>query len=223
MKRRFSLPSQITCASALPDKTGKRENRIFSLKCYISALPEFNQSLLYFFSLFDSWLIITLLCDSINLVINAFSSGCWGIVVHTKVHTKRSGMDHTVLRANNTMPAFPSWRSPDVTTTATEAADIQLQLTTHLSTQKYERLSWPSWLSYSGWLTHIIGQPSATTRAQDSESTSAKDQCSTAGPRNQQGEDVHAPFLPLGTWRQRCMSQHLVACPEYPIIACVLP
>ena len=48
----------------------------------------------------------------------------------TEVHTKRSGMDHTVLPANNTMPAFPSWRSPDVTTTATEAADIQLQLTT---------------------------------------------------------------------------------------------
>jgi len=46
----------------------------------------------------------------------------------TKVHTKHSGMDHTVLPANNTMPAFPSWRSPDVTTTATEAADIQLQL-----------------------------------------------------------------------------------------------
>jgi len=42
----------------------------------------------------------------------------------TKVHTKRSGMDHTVLPANNTMPAFPSWRSPDVTTTATEVADI---------------------------------------------------------------------------------------------------
>ena len=50
----------------------------------------------------------------------------------TKIHTKRSGMDHTVLPANNTMPAFPSWRSPDVATTATEAADIQLQLTTHL-------------------------------------------------------------------------------------------
>jgi len=44
----------------------------------------------------------------------------------TKVHTKRSGMDHTVLPANNTMPAFPSWRSQDVTTTATEAADIHL-------------------------------------------------------------------------------------------------
>jgi len=53
-----------------------------------------------------------------------------------KVHTKRSGMGHTILPANNTMPAFPSWRSPDVTTTATEAADIQLQLTTHLSTPK---------------------------------------------------------------------------------------
>jgi len=25
----------------------------------------------------------------------------------TKVHTMRSGMDHTVLPANNTMPAFP--------------------------------------------------------------------------------------------------------------------
>jgi len=35
------------------------------------------------------------------------------------------------------------WRSPDVTTTATEAADIQLQLTTHLSNRprKDERLS----------------------------------------------------------------------------------
>jgi len=54
----------------------------------------------------------------------------------TKVHTKRSGMDHTVLPANNIVPAFPSWRSPDVTTAATEAADIQLQLTTHLSTPK---------------------------------------------------------------------------------------
>ena len=26
----------------------------------------------------------------------------------TKVHAKRSDMDHTVLPANNTMPAFPS-------------------------------------------------------------------------------------------------------------------
>jgi len=26
-----------------------------------------------------------------------------------EVHSKRSGLDHTVLPANNTMPAFPSW------------------------------------------------------------------------------------------------------------------
>jgi len=30
--------------------------------------------------------------------------------------------------------------------------------------QKDERLSWPSWLTYSGWLTHISGHPSATSR-----------------------------------------------------------
>ena len=39
----------------------------------ISALPEFNPSLLDFFSLFDSRLILALLYDSMNLVINAFS------------------------------------------------------------------------------------------------------------------------------------------------------
>jgi len=27
----------------------------------------------------------------------------------TKVHTKRSGMDHTVVPGNNTVPAFASW------------------------------------------------------------------------------------------------------------------
>jgi len=51
--------------------------------------------------------------------------------------------------------------------------------------RKDERLSWPSWLIYSGRLTHISGHPSATGRAQDSESTPAKDRCCTAGPRNQ--------------------------------------
>ena len=51
----------------------------FSLKRCISALPEFNQ-VLDFFSLFDSRLILTLLYDSLTLVINAFSLGLlWGI------------------------------------------------------------------------------------------------------------------------------------------------
>jgi len=50
--------------------------------------------------------------------------------------------------------------------------------------RKNERLSWPSWLTYSGRFTHI-GHPSAIGRAQDSESSPVKDQRSTAEPRNQ--------------------------------------
>jgi len=49
----------------------------FHFKCCISALPEFNQ-LLDFFSLFDSRVIVTLVYDSLNLVINAFISGLLG-------------------------------------------------------------------------------------------------------------------------------------------------
>ena len=45
--------------------------------------------------------------------------------------------------------------------------------------RKDERLSWPSWLTYSGWFTHISGHPSAAGRAHDSESTPARDRRST--------------------------------------------
>jgi len=73
------MADEITCASALPRKTGKRENA-FSLKCCISALPEFNQ-LLDFFNVLDSRLILTLLYDYLSLVINAFSyRDCCGMV-----------------------------------------------------------------------------------------------------------------------------------------------
>jgi len=51
----------------------------------------------------------------------------------------------------------------------TEVADIQLQLTTHLSTRTVERLSWPGWLAYTGWLTQISGHPSTIGRAHDRE------------------------------------------------------
>jgi len=61
----------MTCASALPGKTGNTTMAFFP--CCISALPEFNQLLLDFFSLFHSRLILTLLYDSLNLVISAFS------------------------------------------------------------------------------------------------------------------------------------------------------
>jgi len=36
--------------------------------------------------------------------------------------------------------------------------------------RKDERMSWPSWLTYSGWFTHISGHPSAAGRVQDRES-----------------------------------------------------
>jgi len=58
-------------------QNGETRKLHFSLKFCISALSEFIQSLLYFFSLFDSRLILTLLYDSLNLVVNALSSGCW--------------------------------------------------------------------------------------------------------------------------------------------------
>ena len=60
-------------------QNGETRKLHFSLKCCISALPEFNQ-LLGFFNLFDSQLILTLLYNSLNLVINGFISGCWGMV-----------------------------------------------------------------------------------------------------------------------------------------------
>jgi len=65
----------------------------------------------------------------------------------TKVHTKRSGMDHTVLPIITPCLPFLRERSPDDTTT-TEAADIQLQLTTHLSTPK-------EWKAELAWLVDI--------------------------------------------------------------------
>jgi len=54
-----------------------------------------------------------------------------------------------------------------------------------------ERLSWPSWLTYSGQFTHIIGHPSAVGRAQDSESSPVKDQRSTAEPRDTMRDRVY--------------------------------
>jgi len=65
------MPPEITCAFALPGKTGKHENRIFPINCCISALFEFNQ-LLDFFNLFDSRLTFTLLYEMRS------SRGCWG-------------------------------------------------------------------------------------------------------------------------------------------------
>ena len=57
--------------------------------------------------------------------------------------------------------------------------------------RKDERLSWPSWLTYSEWLTHIGGHPSAAGRAQDRESSPVRDRRSTTVPRHQQPVAIH--------------------------------
>ena len=51
--------------------------------------------------------------------------------------------------------------------------------------RKDVRLSWPSWLTYSGRLTQISGHSSAAGRAWDRESSPVKDQRSTTVQRNQ--------------------------------------
>ena len=48
-----------------------------------------------------------------------------------------------------------------------------------------ERLSWPSWLTCSGWRTHISGHPSAAGQAQDRESSPVRDRRSTTVPQHQ--------------------------------------
>jgi len=50
---------------------------------------------------------------------------------------------------------------------------------------KDERLSWPSWLTYSGRLTHISGHPSAAGRAWDRKVRRSKINVLTTVPRNQ--------------------------------------
>ena len=62
--------------------------------------------------------------------------------------------------------------------------------------RKDERLSWPSWLTYSGWLTHISGHPSAAGRAQDRESSPARDRRSTTVPRHQLPTTYGMPNFP---------------------------
>ena len=84
-----------------------------------------------------------------------------------------------------TTPCLPFLRerSPDGTTTTNEAADIQLQLTTHLSPREDERLSWLSWLTCSGWFTRLSGHPSTIEH-------SAVSPAKTAEPIN----------MPFGAW-----------------------
>jgi len=65
----FVVPPLLINVSALPGETPKRKNRIFSLACSISALPDFDRSLAYFIQSCYSQLMLLLLCGSPNLVI----------------------------------------------------------------------------------------------------------------------------------------------------------
>jgi len=70
------MPAQNLCSALYTWQNGKHGYCIFT-RCISCALPEFNQLLLDFFSLFDSRLILMLLYDSLNIVISAFSLGLW--------------------------------------------------------------------------------------------------------------------------------------------------
>jgi len=78
----------------------------------ISALPEFNQSLLDFFNLFDSRLVLKLLYDSLNLVIKALSLRLNGGMVQEKGSRERCS-SWTVLHEQSTSALsseFPLWQ-----------------------------------------------------------------------------------------------------------------
>jgi len=73
--------------------------------------------------------------------------------------------------------AFTRWRHPK--------RSSGHPVTAYYSFIDLERMSWLSWLTCSGWFTHISGHPSATDRAQDRESSPTKDRRYTTVPRNQ--------------------------------------
>ena len=86
-------------------------------------------------------------------------------------HSAQAWITHFYLQIHHACLDFVSVHQ--MAPTLTEVRDIQLQLTTHLSTQRDERLSWPGWwTNYSGRFTHMSGYPLALGRAQDR-------QCST--------------------------------------------
>jgi len=58
----------------------------------------------------------------------------------------------------------PRKHSPDVTTPS-KMAEPDYCLLLIYRPRKDERLSWPSWLTCSGWLTHRSGYPAGTGRA----------------------------------------------------------
>ena len=88
-------------------------------------------------------------------------------------HTRRTAVDN---RTGLTLWTLTRWRDQH---TSDKVAHCSIY-----RPRKDERLSWPSWLTYSGRLTHISGHPSAAGRAWDRESTPVKNQGSATVPRS---------------------------------------
>jgi len=85
---------------------------------------------------------------------------------------KHSNMDNTVLPANTPCLPFLCKRSPDGATPNWGCRHpIAVYYSFIYRPRRDERLSWPDWLTYSGWLTRISGHLSATGWAQDRESS----------------------------------------------------
>ena len=87
-------------------------------------------------------------------------------------HTAHSGW---INRTGLTSWAFTRWRDRHTSDKVTHYLIYR--------PRKHERLSWPSWLTYSG---RFTGHPSATDRAWDRESSPVRDRRSTTVPRSQQ-------------------------------------
>jgi len=92
--------------------------------------------------------------------------------------------------------------SPDGTTrTRRHTSDIAYYSIDR--SRKDERLSWPSWLTYSGRLTYTSGRPSAAGRAWDRKVRRSKTNVLTTVPRSQPGRaaQIHC-YSPGGSVRR---------------------
>jgi len=87
---------------------------------------------------------------------------------------------HTTAPINHTRPSAVS-----IHQMAPPLQGSRHPIIAYYSFNDLERLSWPSWLTCSGRFTHASGHLSAAGRAQDRESSSAKDRRSTTVPCHQ--------------------------------------
>jgi len=106
----------------------------------------------------------------------------WYCSTNAAIHCPVVASKHTTAPVNHTRPS-PHKHSPDVTTPS-EMAEPNYYLLIIYRPREDERLSGPSWLTCSRWLTHISGYPAATGRAQDREVRWLEDRHSTTIPRS---------------------------------------